>query len=198
MPLDKSYVRGLNYYQACLLEERKYLDETLPAGSVFHQLAEAYRHDIAAEIAAADELKQSPSQFDDAQFKARGKARTARMEELAGYIYPNRNREIDVDGGKAAGDRLVGLGFSFTETTQMLARARRLKAGAPSRNHPRIVEAYQAMLAKNMSYPEVADRFCDCGQDRHDLHCADRMRKRIERLKEFLATLPAATARPGK
>jgi hypothetical protein len=86
------------------------------------------------------------------------------------------------------GNWLVSVGYSYTETKQMLGGLRRGLSGrgAPSKR-PETLRILDARIAHGWSYSRLAVEMCDCGAKQHTSHCAERIRKRIKELEAFLA-----------
>lgn len=86
------------------------------------------------------------------------------------------------------GNWLVSIGYSYTETKQMLGDMRKELSGrgAPSKR-PETLRILDARIANGWSYSRLAAEMCDCGAKQHTTHCAERIRKRLKELESFLS-----------
>lgn len=87
------------------------------------------------------------------------------------------------------GDFYVSVGRSYSETKRILQEMQKasLARDGPAGKRAEAVKMLDAIIANGWSYARTAREMCDCGSNRHSPKCADRVRKRIRELENFLA-----------
>ncbi len=114
------------------------------------------------------------------------------IDELKTLIYRSKRpieagREFISGVESTVGDWLVEMGMSYSETSEALQRAKRVKTGAPANERHITLQALDLKLSKKLSYAELAQRLCDCGSKQHGQLCREKFRKRITLLEKLLS-----------
>jgi hypothetical protein len=114
------------------------------------------------------------------------------IDELKTWLYSGKRpveagRELIADRELTVGDWLVSTGMSYSQASEMLHGAKRLKMGAPTSQRQVTLHALDLELSENMSHTELARKLCDCGGAEHGDLCRDRFRKRLDLLKKMMS-----------
>jgi len=110
---------------------------------------------------------------------------TLELETL--FIGKNKSPSFPKAAHSIIGDLLVSAGKSYTETRRDLEEIEQFFTylGAPTKR-PETLKLLDAKIANHWSYRTLAREMCDCGANKHNEYCSERIRKRIKELKSFL------------
>jgi hypothetical protein len=126
------------------------------------------------------------------------------LEEMESWILRRKRgvprRQLAAKDEDALGNWFVSkMGLSYSKTKRMLQNIRRRQSGkgAPSMR-TETLGLLDARISNRWTYKELVAHRCDCGAQKHDAHCVDRIRKRISELESFLAKYQIAYPRPAR
>jgi hypothetical protein len=96
-------------------------------------------------------------------------------------------KQLTEEQAETLGNWLVSIGRSYSETKNSLRQIGSSIAGrgAPNKRSDTL-KMLDAKIANSWSYRQLAEKMCDCGAEKHTEHCAERIRKRLKELGEFL------------